>query len=95
MAIVRLGISSHAFRWAAGWCDVVRDQRMGIAQFLDESLSIPGVEGVQICDNLHPERLADPGEDRQRVEEALAEGFFVELGAESAYQACLDRAKQG
>jgi len=57
---MRLGISSHAFRWAAGWCDLVRDERMGTRRFLEEPPSLPGGEGVQVCDNLHRERLAEP-----------------------------------
>ena len=90
MAKTRLGISSHAFRWAAGWCDVVGSGRMSIARFIDESLSIPGVEGVQICDNIEPHRLAQPGEDRRKVEEAVARGFFVELGAGGTEPAYLE-----
>ena len=95
---MRLGIGSHAFRWAAGWGEVVSPEkrtssaegpdfvprrRMGIARFVEESLDIPGVQGIQVCDNLVPERLTEPGEDRRKVEAALAQGFFVELGAGS------------
>ena len=87
---LRLGISSHAFRWAAGWCDVVSSGRMSIARFIDQSLSIPGVEGVQICDNIGAHRLAQPGEDRRKVEEAVARGFFVELGAAGTEPAHLE-----
>jgi len=81
---MRLGISSHAYRWASGWGELVKTDPMTIGRFLDESLSIAGVQGVQICDNIHPERLAGPGSDRQRVESAIARGRFVELGAGSA-----------
>jgi len=86
---MRLGITSHAFRWAIGWADFVQKDRLDIAGFLDQCQRLEGVGGVQICDNLQPEELANENEERRAVEVAISEGCFVELGAQGTDPAYL------
>jgi sugar phosphate isomerase/epimerase len=87
---MRLGVSSHAFRWAIGWADFVQKNRLDIAGFLDECRRVEGAQGVQICDNVQPERLGHEHKQRQAVEAAIKDGFFVELGAQGTDPAYLE-----